>query len=210
MTTCIAQIVRRVRFRSLVVPQVLLLTAATIWFRYARFNVVYSQERGWRQLSKADLCYSCQIRTFGPDLILYWVRWLPESSSNGGNIPPDNRRAINWRLWLMQIYYSSDSTAVYPTASPFEEMIDSTVTGPPVVTRWHQYSVTLHAARFVGLLSAVQASWWLLVTARRLKRREYCDRCGYCLRGCVSGVCPECGSAIAGHPGSEKVLPISE
>ncbi len=38
--------------------------------------------------------------------------------------------------------------------------------------------------------------WWL---DRRRMRLGHCQRCGYNLRGNVSGVCPECGSAMPGY-----------
>jgi hypothetical protein len=37
-----------------------------------------------------------------------------------------------------------------------------------------------------------------IVALRGLLRRNrgFCPRCGYCLRGNVSGICPECGTDV--------------
>ena len=65
---------------------------------------------------------------------------------------------------------------------------------------------------FTGLVTVVLLGWVIVPAAdlairgpivlrrrrqRRLRAAQLCLRCGYCLTGYLSGVCPECGTATA-------------
>jgi hypothetical protein len=54
------------------------------------------------------------------------------------------------------------------------------------------------------LLTAVPPLAWLVLHLRRRRRlgTNLCIKCGYNLTGNVSGVCPECGTAVAGEAGA--------
>ena len=61
---------------------------------------------------------------------------------------------------------------------------------------------------FFGAVQWFLLAWWMMVLYRRKSRGQilppwrhlplpgHCRRCGYDLRGNVSGVCPECGSRV--------------
>jgi hypothetical protein len=59
----------------------------------------------------------------------------------------------------------------------------------------------LVAAMVVAAVAVACAAWWHGVRPDELRLSRFvrgqCERCGYDLRGNVSGVCPECGEANA-------------
>jgi hypothetical protein len=65
---------------------------------------------------------------------------------------------------------------------------------------YRQYQVSLFE---LGLLASVIPVWWVFTRVRKrvraytAARDSLCVGCGYSLAGNMSGVCPECGSAIA-------------
>jgi hypothetical protein len=73
-----------------------------------------------------------------------------------------------------------------------------------------EWGVTQHGSQ--GLISVVFPLWlpaalfamlpsiWILKN-RRKRTRDSCRTCGYNLSGNVSGICPECGTAMAGKVG---------
>ncbi len=69
------------------------------------------------------------------------------------------------------------------------------------------YSLQFHLLFPLILLLSLFVLWfaWPLVRRRRRRRRGQCGQCGYDLRGSVSQVCPECGSAeLALHTKDDK------
>lgn len=50
---------------------------------------------------------------------------------------------------------------------------------------------------FVMLLTAALPALWVRHRLKHGRKLGFCARCGYNLTGNVSGVCPECGTAIA-------------
>jgi hypothetical protein len=72
---------------------------------------------------------------------------------------------------------------------------------PRYQTLW---MVCIHYAWLTGITAALPAVW-LAVWVRRITRRPgrgHCRKCFYDLTGNVSGVCPECGTAVAGKAGT--------
>jgi hypothetical protein len=47
-------------------------------------------------------------------------------------------------------------------------------------------------------------SWVGIASVRRLRKKppNQCIKCGYNLTGNISGICPECGTAMAGKVGT--------
>lgn len=70
----------------------------------------------------------------------------------------------------------------------------------------NQYQSVLLIPLWALALAALGASVWAWLAYRRHRDRDrpgHCDRCGYDLKGNVSGVCPECGGAAAAAPAKE-------
>ena len=64
-------------------------------------------------------------------------------------------------------------------------------------------TVWLHLSWVVTVFTALTvltgADWW---RHRRNRSPDTCHNCGYCLTGNISGVCPECGTAVEMSSGS--------
>jgi hypothetical protein len=63
------------------------------------------------------------------------------------------------------------------------------------------FAIVLACGAVGGLVGS--AAWWRWVRPDELRRHQrvfgICAHCGYSLRGNVSGMCPECGTARAGR-----------
>jgi len=92
------------------------------------------------------------------------------------------RRAVIWILRLAGV------AIVLPIVGVFSLglMVSSQFGGVDVNSLF--YCCGFHA---LACLSVVP---WLIPT-KAPAMRGYCEECGYCLRGNVSGTCPECGCA---------------
>jgi hypothetical protein len=42
--------------------------------------------------------------------------------------------------------------------------------------------------------------WWYWLSHEESEELPACQRCGYCLTGNTSGVCPECGTKVQSEP----------
>src|SRR5439155_5802664 len=69
-------------------------------------------------------------------------------------------------------------------------------TGRIVTDTTSQWSVPLPLVALLLLTPGV-AGLWARVRRRTRRAKGLCVRCGYDLRGNVSGVCPECGAAAS-------------
>lgn len=65
--------------------------------------------------------------------------------------------------------------------------------GPSLFTR-----VAIRLGLLVPILSLIAETWRQRSNRRtKRKRQPTCAKCGYNLTGNVSGICPECGSAVS-------------
>lgn len=101
-----------------------------------------------------------------------------------------------WR-WMPQYYHQSTlapqcGISVVKIGQPL------TVIRPPRSRNYYQVSIPLFPLGLLlwllGLLS--------LAPQTRSPRHLACNRCGYCLSGNTSGICPECGSGIQTSAGA--------
>jgi hypothetical protein len=126
-------------------------------------------------------------------------------------------RRLNPAIW-----FSADEDAIEPWAAaatrwpgiaiesrPVRQALpNANVAGPgtpppPVSYTVHALYIPWALWTFVTALLPAAALWRRCRTLNR-SRRGRCNACGYSLIGNVSGVCPECGSAVVPQTGASK------
>ena len=103
-------------------------------------------------------------------------RALPSRYSYRNWPAPGGRHSSNWRLGGFALLRGK-----------FQRMVERSITLP----YW-----------FLSLLTSITPLFWMFRIYRPRKLVGCCRNCFYSLTGNVSGVCPECGVAVAGKVGA--------